>query len=195
MRKRYEALILDIDGTMVRTGIDWSLIRKKLREILGLDLPPYPIAEYLSRHSNVLPQDRVHLAEELVKEEELRSALSVERDPRLTTLIKDLKNSGYSIAVVTLRDEETARLVLERLGCLCYVDLVVTREVSTSRVEQLKEAIRLLRTDPKGVLFFGDHFTDCEAANKLNIDYILIPKRDDVKGVPPELASFLYSLL
>ena len=195
MRKRYDALILDIDGTMVRTGIDWGLIRKKLREVLGLDLPPYPIAEYLSQHGNALPQDRVRLAEKLVKEEELGSALSVERDPRLTTLMKDLKNAGYLIAIVTLRDEETARPLLERLGCLCYVDLVVTREVSTSRVEQLKEAIRLLRTDPKAVLFFGDHFTDREAANKLNIDYVLMPKRDDVKGVPPELASFLYNLL
>ncbi|MEM2004774.1 MAG: HAD hydrolase-like protein [Zestosphaera sp.] len=195
MGKRYRALILDIDDTMVRTGIEWSVVRNRLREILGFELPRYPIAEYLVRHGSELPKEKMTLVEEVVKGEELRSALSVESDPRLIHVLKKLKDAGYLIAVVTLRSKETAELVLDRLGCLQHVDLILTRDSHISRAEQLREAIKLLGVEAREVLFFGDHFTDHEAANELNIDYVLVPKRSDVKGVPQELLSFLNNLV
>lgn len=195
MGKRYKALIFDIDDTIVRTGIEWSDIRSKLKEILGFELPKYPIAEYMARHSSELPKEKKALVEEVIKSEELRSALSVEKDLQLMQVLGRLKEIGYLIAVVTLRNKETAQLVLERLDCLKYVDLVLTRDSHFSRVEQLKEAIRLLGVEAKDVLFFGDHFTDYEAANELNIDYVLIPKRSNVRGVPQELLSFLRNLV
>lgn len=195
MRKRYKALIFDIDDTMVRTGIEWSDIRSKLRKILGFELPRYPIAEYIARHGSELPKEKIAVVEEVIRSEELRSALEVEKNPQLTQVLGRLKDVGYLVAVVTLRSEETAQIVLERLDCLKYVDVVITRDSYFSRVEQLKEAIKLLGIEARDVLFFGDHFTDCEAANELSIDYVLLPKRSSVKGVPQELLSFLHNLV
>lgn len=143
--------------------------------------PRKPLAEVLSS----LPERARGLLEEMVKEAEASSLASVGSNDELKNLIMRAKQLGYAVAVVSLRSRETASEVLERLGIKGLVDVLVTRDDTPRRDEQLAMVLDMLGADSQHAVFFGDTPWDAEAARALGIQFIRIAG-DNRVGRPPE---------
>jgi len=188
------ALVLDIDGTLVKPDIDWAYVRKRLTE-LGINVPHKPVAEILARVAMHDPRLAKSVEDEIVSIER-QSAEKVKRDPELRDILSKFKSKGVKIAVVTLRGRETAVKVLESLGISDLVDVLVTREDSYNRKAQLRTVMRVLGAEPSQTYFLGDTMWDLEAGKSEGVNVLLIDSRNDpVSAVPKHLKATLRKLL
>jgi len=188
------ALVLDIDGTLVKPDIDWAYVRRRLSE-LGINVPHKPVAEILARVAVRNPRLAKSVEDEIVNIER-RSAEGIGKDPELRDLLSRFKGRGVRIAVVTLRGRETAVKVLESLGINDLVDVLVTREDSYDREAQLRIVMRMLGAEPSQTYFLGDTTWDLEAGKSVGVNVLLIDSKDDpVAAVPKHLKVVLRRLL
>ncbi len=188
------ALVLDIDGTLVKPDIDWAYVRRRLSE-LGINIPHKPLAEILARVAVRNPRLAKSVEDEIVSIER-RSAERVGKDPELRDLLSRFKGRGVRIAVVTLRGRETAVKVLESLGINDLVDVLVTREDSYDREAQLRIVMRMLGAEPSQTYFLGDTAWDLEAGRSVGVNVLLIDSKEDpVSAVPKHLKVALKRLL
>ncbi len=164
-----KAIVLDVDGTLVCTQIDWDRLRERIRMLYRLDDPLKPLGESLYK---LLGNDKRRLEEafSIIEDAELESIDSLIYDPRLPGLLKELKNKGYSIIIVSMRSKRTLEPILEKLGIGELVDEVVTREEYHSRLEQLKAIIE--RYGRENTVFIGDTSIDEEASSMLQVYFI-----------------------
>lgn len=179
--RRKKALVFDIDGTLVNSGIDWGRIKKLLKDSVGIDVDGRPLAVVLSS----LPERARKILESVVRDAEVSSAARIEPDPTLKELMAKAKRLGYSVAVVSLRARDTAFQVLDRLGIKGYVDALVTRDETPRRDSQLVIALKELGVGPEDSIFFGDTPWDAEVAAELGLRFIRITG-DGRVGRPPE---------
>lgn len=188
------ALVLDIDGTLVKPDIDWVYVRKRLAE-LGINAPRKPVAEILARVAMHNPRLAKNAEDEIVSIER-QSAEKVKRDPELRDILLQFKSKGVKIAVVTLRGRETAVKVLKSLGISDLVNVLVTREDSYDRKTQLRTVMKVLGVEPKQVYFLGDTMWDLEAGRDEGVNILLVDSRNDpVSTVPKHLKATLRKLL
>lgn len=181
MLRRKKVLIFDIDGTLVNSGIDWDRIRDLFKTSAGIDVDGKPLAEVLS----ILPEKSRKALVKMVREAEASSLASVRFDHELRHLVTRAKQLGYAVAIVSLRGRETASEVLERLGIRDFVDLLVTRDDTPKRDEQLAMVLGMLEVKSSHAIFFGDTPWDAEAARALGLRFIRIVG-DGRVGRPPE---------
>lgn len=181
MLRSKKVLIFDIDGTLVNSGIDWERIRELFKRSVGVDVDGKPLAEVLS----ILPDKAREALVKMVREAEASSLARVRFDHELRHLVTRAKQLGYVVAIVSLRDRETATEVLERLGIRDFVDLLVTRDDTPKRDEQLAMVLGLLEVKSSHAIFFGDTPWDAEAARALGLRFIRIVG-DGRVGRPPE---------
>jgi HAD superfamily hydrolase (TIGR01549 family) len=187
-----QAVILDIDGTLVETGIDWEGIRSKLKNLLNIRHPLKPLAPTLPKL--IRNFDQLKVAYEIVSQEENRSVLNVKMDQELKQLIKSLKDAGIKIGIVTLRGKDSAELILSKLGIRKYVDALITRDESLDRRRQLELILETLRASKDTAMFLGDTNNDYEAGKSLGIKTIII-QSNGIQGVPQHLKEVLRDLI
>lgn len=190
-------VILDIDGTLVRTNIKWSELRRKVGEILGISIQG-PIAKYLN--SMNLDSRKLAEVEAMIIEAELKSLERVRQDPELIQILKSLKSKGIKVVVVTLRSKKTATPLLKKLGIIDLLDLVLTREDSIDREEQLRIALERTAVKAYAAVFFGDIENDLRAGESVGIKTILVPRKENnwkysEARVPEELKKLLNELI
>ncbi|PUA33198.1 MAG: hypothetical protein B7O98_01825 [Zestosphaera tikiterensis] len=191
----YEVVVLDVDDTLVRTGIDWRRIRAEIAKVLGFEVPKTPLAEFLSGVSGSVDARKLATVLEIVHNEEMKSVDRIESNEALKELMSELKNLGLKISVITLRSKDTTVMILKKLNILEFIDLIVTREDVSQRLEQLKLVLKFFKVPPHAIVFFGDHETDLIAGQTLNVKTELIPKNPNSLGVPEELLIKLRSLV
>ncbi|HDJ50706.1 MAG TPA: hypothetical protein ENF25_00700, partial [Thermoprotei archaeon] len=135
-----KAIIMDIDGTMVNTTLNWGEMRAALERLLGTKLSSEPVASQLLK----IPPEKLREAERTIHFYEKESIAGVSRDNELYEIIKRLREAGVKIGVVTLRSRDTAEPLLKALGLMELTDCLITREDSLYRRDQLKIALEQL---------------------------------------------------
>ncbi len=165
-------LVVDIDGTLIPNVIDWERLRRRVRELLGVDRELRPLATSLARLE--IDSNLKDAAWNLIEREEIAS---VERIPldEVSPSVEALKRSkvlGFGIVLVTLRSHRSAQLVVTKLGLKDLVLSMVTRDDSCDRVEQLKLVVE--RYKPKCLVFIGDTIHDEVACRTLGIPFIKV---------------------
>ncbi len=187
------AIILDIDGTLVNTGLNWCEVRRALKEVVGTADIPKPLAKSLPEI--VKEKDKLVRAFKLIEKLELESALGVNRDVELVELLKQFKEKyKLKLAVVTLRAKNSALIILSKLGILNLIDVLVTREETPDRKSQLIRILNNLGLSRTEVIFLGDTEEDLRAGRELGIRTRLMPGHYNTVGVPKELKKFLREL-
>ena len=186
-----KAIIMDIDGTMVNTTLNWGEMRAALERLLGTKLSSEPVASQLLK----IPPEKLREVERTIHFYERESIAGVSRDDELYDIIKRLREAGLKIGVVTLRSRDTAEPLLKALGLMELIDCLITREDSLYRRDQLKIALEQLGVSTDDAVFIGDIEEDKAAGQVIGIETKIIRDKGDSPGVPNELKDILKNFL
>lgn len=160
-----EAVIFDLDGTLIHLPIDYEKLFHEIRKITKI--------------SNVRPLTKViaQLDEETkMKIFDVWNKIELEALPNMK-----VNNGGIAHykkfmekqrALITMQGKPLVEILLKRLGL--SFDFVLTREDSLSRVEQLKIAAEKLGKQTRNILFIGNTNEDMLAAKTLGCQFLRV---------------------
>ena len=174
MTAEHDAVVYDLDGTLVRLAVDWSAVRRDtvaaVREA-GLSAGE-SLWELLDRaHS----EGFADIVEPVIAEHECRGALAADRLLTAAELPR-----GVPVGVCSLNSEAACRLALRRHGLAAHVDAVVGRDtVETYKPDPgpLLSVVRELSATPDRVLFVGDSERDQRTAERAGVAFAYVETR------------------
>ena len=160
-----EAVIFDLDGTLIHLPVDYEKMRSEFQKIIQID-NVQPITEVISnldknsRHEVFRAWDKAELAAApflTINKEGMEVYKSYSQRPR---------------ALVTMQGRAIVKniLVLLKLN----FNFIVTREDSLNRKEQLEKAAEKLKRQCDNILFVGDTENDSMAAEKAGCKFLRI---------------------
>jgi phosphoglycolate phosphatase len=157
-----EAVVFDLDGTLVRLPIDYEALFEEFKRIMCVD-EVRPLVDVISRADE---RTRALVFKAWDKAEAAVSGkITVNEEGRETYR----KFASTRKALVTLQGRTIVEAVLKQFS-LAF-DFVVTREDTLIRVDQLTKAINLLRAEPRNILFVGNTEGDAAAAEKAGCQF------------------------
>lgn len=165
METSYDALVYDLDGTLVRLAVDWEETAERVVPVLrehgveadaddALDL--LPVAEAAGLADEIEP----HLA--------AAERAGARRSERLATM-DEFVDATVPVAICSLNCESACREALDAHGITRDVAAVVGRDSVAERKphpEPLLAAMAALGTTPERTLFVGDSDSDEETAQR-----------------------------
>ncbi len=166
----YDAVVYDLDGTLVRLDVDWDAVATAARTVYrraGEDPPAADSWELLTA------ADRIGRREEIdarIAEHERAGARSSTRLP----LAADVPDRSVPVGVCSLNCEAACRIALERHDMLDDVDTIVGRDTVASMKpdpEPLLAAVDELPGSPGDVLFVGDSASDELTADRAGVAF------------------------
>jgi phosphoglycolate phosphatase len=174
----YDAIVYDLDGTLVRLDVDWDEVRARAAAMYdardidhgGTDL--WTLLERAGEHGF---RDHLH---DTIAEFEREGARSAARLP----LADDLPQ-GVPVGVCSLNAEAACQIALELHGLDPHVDALVGRDTVENvkpHPEPLLEAVDRIGARPESTLFVGDSDSDGEAARRAGTGFQYV--RDRLNG-------------
>ncbi|MFB6074920.1 MAG: HAD family hydrolase [Haloarculaceae archaeon] len=169
MSREYDAIVYDLDGTLVRLAVDWDRVAREVDAALGargVDTGERGLWAMLD-----LATETGHraLVEDVIGEHEREGARTAERLPLADELPHEVPTG-----VVSLNCEAACRIALEVHGLDGHLGTVIGRDsVATYKPapEPLLAAAKALGADPERTLFVGDSASDATAAERAGIDF------------------------
>jgi HAD superfamily hydrolase (TIGR01549 family) len=163
-----EAVIFDLDGTLINLPVNYE---KLIEEI-----------ENITRTEYVGP---LTIAVSKLDEKTKKKVFKVWDEAELEALEKmTINDEGMAIyrkfsekpkALVTMQGKALVKVVFERLKL--SFNVVLTREDSLDRAEQLRHVIRSLKTPAEKTLFIGNTKGDLQAAKKAECRFRKVRQR------------------
>ncbi len=168
-----EAVVYDLDGTLLRLAVDWSGLAVELRERFtraGVEADDWSVWDCYHRAADHGLADEVEAA---ITERELEGAEAAERLPAAD----DLAGLSIPIGVCSLNAEAACRAALERHGLLEHVDAVVGRDtVGPVKPDPapLLAAVESLGAEPGAAYYIGNREKDAEAARRAGVPFAYV---------------------
>ena len=166
----YDAVVYDMDGTLVDLDVNWDLVATDVLEVYeraNVEPPSTDLWDLLGAASDVgLGAD----VESAIATHERQGA---ETAPRLAHADELLERS-VPVGVCSLNCEAACRIALETHDLAHAVDAVVGRDTVETRKphpEPLLETVRALEAEPKASLFVGDSERDQITAQRAGIAF------------------------
>ena len=178
----YEAVVYDLDGTLVRLDVDWDTVHAAVVERLDeheVDAGDRDLWDILDVAAERGVKDVV---EETIAAFEHEGAKTSRRLP-----LADELPHGVPVAVCSLNCEAACRVALERHDLDGHVDAVVGRDTVARHKpnpEPLLYAIESVGAHPEQTLFVGDSDSDREAAAAAGTAFEFVAAR--TAEAPPE---------
>lgn len=152
----FAAVIFDLDGTLVDTGLDFAAIRREL---------DFPEGVGLLEHIEMLADpDQVAHAHAVIDRHEMDGAARATWIDGAGRLLGDLKRVGCPTAILTRNSRKAVEHVHAALGL--PVDLILTREDCRPKPdpEGLLKIAQTLEVDPADCVYVGDFIFDLHCA-------------------------------
>jgi len=161
-----KAALLDMDGTVFDSKIDWVSLRGEL----GIPWDGRPILAQLQE----APPDVRERGLALLHATEKAGAENGELIPGAHELLGLLTHRAVRTALVTNNSRRSAEAVLRR--CNLSFDLVLTRDDVPTKPEPTAflHALKVFRVDPVEAVAIGDAHLDLIAAHRAGIDQIIL---------------------
>ena len=172
-----QAVLFDLDGTLVDTAPDMAAALNRLRAEHGLDALPYErLRPYVSRGSNGLigvgfgavPNDaeRAEMIERFLAIYNARLCDESKLFAGMTAALDWIEARGIPWGIVTNKPEWLARPLLTQLSLLARAGCIVSGDSLPERKPHprpLLHAAELLRVAPSACVYVGDDLRDVEA--------------------------------
>ncbi len=159
------AVIFDLDGTLVDLPIDYERLFEEFKRIIQTD-NVRPLVDVVSKVDGAT-RDALFKAWE-------KAELAILN--KVTVKAKGLEiykeNSGKRRALVTLQGKNTVRAILQNFNLT--FEVVVTREDTLFREDQLLKAIKRLEAEKRTILFVGNMEGDAKAASKVGCQFVRV---------------------
>ncbi|MFB6353485.1 MAG: HAD family hydrolase [Halobacteriales archaeon] len=168
-----EAVVFDLDGTLVRLAVDWSAVAGELRALLadaGVDADGWSVWECYDRARDRGLEDAV---ESVLAEHEIAGAEAADRLPA-ADLVAEL---ACPVGVCSLNAERACRTALQRHGLDNAVEAVVGRDtVDAVKPDPapLLAALGILGAEPAAAVFIGDGSRDEETARRAGVPFAYV---------------------
>jgi len=185
--RKVNAIIFDLDGTLVYFKIEFMCARRDIIDFLSkLGIPKIliPINQSIMKTventeiylKKVRKQpNRVQLmktqVEKIISSYEMEAAKITNLIPGAKELLHILKSQKYKLGLFTLENRITTDFLLERFSIKSFFDSIVTRD----DVDQLKPnpahlsmVLKQLNISPNEIIVIGDSPIDFECAKKFN---------------------------
>lgn len=162
-----EAVIYDLDGTLVSLDVDWSRVRKEISEVMGREIPSDIVWGVLDLADKEGVGDEVR---NIISSHEVRGAKTSTKLPTADLL----SNEERKVGICSLNCEEACLIALKTHGLTDFVDVVIGRDtVSTRKPDPLPllEVVDRLGVACDKVIFVGDSVLDEEAARRSGISF------------------------
>jgi phosphoglycolate phosphatase len=160
-----EAVVYDLDGTLVRLLVDWQRLEADLADRLASHGVDDPGGDVWSRYEAGAEAGFGDELDGLIAERERAGARASVRLPAANVV----GTEGVPVGVCSLNSEAACRLALDAQGLSDHVEVVVGRDT----VEAMKPdpapllaACEALGVDPERTLFVGDSESDAECAER-----------------------------
>jgi phosphoglycolate phosphatase len=167
-----DAVVYDLDGTLVRLAVDWETVEAEVGRVLrdaGLDPDDYDTWGLLDAAEEAGVGDQVNC---IISRHEEAGAAESERLPAADDL-----PATIPVGVCSLNCEAAVRAALDRHDLASHVVAVVGRDTVTERKphpEPLLETVRELGATPERALFVGDSPRDEETAAAASTRYAYV---------------------
>lgn len=177
----YEAVVYDLDGTLVHLDVDWAAVEREVAAVLadaGLNadgLDTWAMFDVAAAHGLA---DEV---ESVIAAHERAGAETADRLPLADRLPRDVP-----VGVCSLNCEAACRTALDvhDLADHVHPDAVVGRDTVGARKPDpagLAAAVRALGASPETALFVGDSASDETTARRAGVDFAAVePPWDEV---------------
>ena len=160
-----EAVVFDLDGTLVRLPIDYDRLFEEFSRIMRIS-NVRPIVDTVSR-VNEKTRELVFAAWEKAELAVFNEISANEEGMKLYRAHADKRK-----ALVTLQGTAVVEAILRQFGL--SFDVVVTREDALFRVDQLAKAVGKLNVPISNVLFVGNTDGDAAAAEKVGCTFLRV---------------------
>ncbi len=151
-----DTFIFDLDGTLIELNLDFDAIRRAVgvRDIYILE--------------SILRLDEKEMQEklEILKDFEIRSALTAKLMPYAKEALRLLEDLGLKKGIVTRNCRESVEVVIERFGL--DFDFIITRDDAEPKPspEPILLALKLTKSEPRRAIVIGDYKFDLMAGRK-----------------------------
>ena len=165
----FDAAIWDLDGTLVRLPVDWSVVTRDVAavfEAAGVDAADADLWELLERADGAGLAAEV---EDVIAGHERAEATNAERLPSAEAV-----GSFDAEGVCSLNCEDACRVALDAHGLSSHIDAVVGRDsVDAWKPDPapLLETVRRLGADPERTVFVGDSERDAVTARRAGVSF------------------------
>ena len=172
--RRFDAVIFDMDGTLVDSSLDFRAIRREL----GI-----PAEQGILEALEALPRDRREPAERRLLERELEAARTACPAPDADGVLQTLRRAGLKLALLTRNARPSLELAIQKLDF--RFDLAWSREDGPIKPQptSVLRACRTMGVRPEATACVGDFRYDVQAANAAGAVSVLL-----ARGEPPEYA-------
>jgi phosphoglycolate phosphatase len=173
----HEAVIYDLDGTLVELPVDWTAVDDAVRAVIAERTG----AETGGKDAwDLLPVADEHGERAAVEAEISKRERAAAADAERLPLADELAGAGEKVGVCSLNCEAAVRRALEAHGLERHVGSVVGRDtVATEKPapEPLRRTMAGLGATPEKTLFVGDSPRDEETARRAGTDFVYVAER------------------
>jgi HAD superfamily hydrolase (TIGR01549 family) len=160
-----EAVIFDLDGTLIHLPIDYEKLFQEFRKIMHAE-NVQPITEVVSKLDKNTQQQVFREWDKT----ELAAAANITINKQGMETYK--RFSTKPKALVTMQGKAVVENILARLKL--SFDITVTREDSLNRAQQLENAAEKLKIQLVNILFVGNTENDALAAKKTGCQFLRV---------------------
>lgn len=193
VRTPYQAVLFDLDGTLLHTVPDLAAaVNAMLRDLGEPELTETQVAQYVGKGSAslvhrclTLSLDEQAAPERFTKAHALwgqhyehLNGQQAQFYPHVQESLSELWQAHVPMAVVTNKPYHFAQALLQRMNIHPYFKVLVGGDTCAHRKphpQPVLHACQLLGVSPSEVLFVGDSANDWQAATAAGVDCCLLP--------------------
>jgi phosphoglycolate phosphatase len=189
-----EAVIFDLDGTLVAFNLDYKNVRALVKgylmnrgvpsSILSLKESVFEMlrktemwAEHSDKSDKVIEEIR-HDVSDITERFELEAAANTSLLPGVLESLKKLHQMGLKVGLCTINSEKSVNRILERFGIADSFDVVISRnQVRHVKPdpEHLEAALKVLGVSAAETVIVGDSRVDMQSAKDLEAVAVGLP--------------------
>lgn len=168
----FDAVVFDLDGTLVELAVDWPAVHAEIEDEFGAYLEK-PVTEHGENELFEVAADQ-GVFDDLAGLIEAHEQVGAEAATALAGLER-LGEIGVPVGLCTANARDAAERALERFGAAGAVDAIVARESvrpGKPHPAPLLACLDRLEVDPGNALFVGDQPGDAEAAARAGTSFL-----------------------